>query len=93
MHHLAAAADIVAKAPDLTDGNALVNNLWQAFGVLIIAGAVVYIIFKFFIGSQKNVSGGIAALVGVAVLAFLASTPKIVLELGKQIGKIIGLQE
>jgi hypothetical protein len=66
----------------LKTGDDLVNSLWNAVGVVIIFGAVIMIIFKFFIGAQKNVGGGVAAL---------AATPSVVLALGNTLKALIGL--
>lgn len=76
---------------DLLTGSQLVTSVWGAVGVVIVFAAIIYIIFKFFIGASKNVGGGIAALVGVAVLAALAANPDSVIGLGNTIKGILGL--
>ena len=72
-------------------GIGLVNAVWAAVGVVIIFGAVIMIIFKFFLGAQKNVGGGIAALAGVAVMAALAANPDSVIQAGNVLKGIVGL--
>ena len=76
---------------ELFTGDAMVSSIWNAVGVVIIFGAVIMIIFKFFIGAQKNIGGGVAALAGVAVMAALAATPAVVLALGNTLKALIGL--
>jgi len=77
---------------DVLTGDRLVSAVWSSVGVVIVFGAVLFIIFKFFIGAQKNIGGGVAALAGVAVMAFLASKPDIVMGIGESLGGIIGLK-
>lgn len=56
---------------------------------MIVFGAIIFIIFKFFIGAQKSVGGGIAALAAVAVLAALASSPQTVIDAGTALKGLI----
>ncbi len=63
-------------------GDALVANIWGAIGVVVVFVAIIFIIFKFFIGAQRNIPAGLGCLVGVAVLAALASAPGTVLDIG-----------
>ena len=67
----------------------LVGSIWGAVGVVIVFGAIIFIIFKFFIGVQKIVGGGIAALGGVAVLAALASSPQTVIDAGEALKTLV----
>lgn len=72
-------------------GTALVNSVWSAIGVVVVFAAVVMIIFKFFLGAQKNIPGGVASLLGVAVLAALAANPAVLLAAGDTIKGLVGL--
>lgn len=71
----------------LTGGD-LVSKVWGAIGLVVVFVAVLYIIFKFFIGAQKNIPGGLAALAGVAVLAALAANPQVVIDIGNTLKDI-----
>ena len=72
-------------------GSSLVTAVWAAVGVVIVFAAVIMIIFKFFLGAQKNIGGGIAALAGVAVMAALAASPDTVIAAGNVMKGIVGL--
>lgn len=72
-------------------GTALVNSVWGAIGVVVVFAAVIVIIFKFFIGAQKNIPGGVAALLGVAVMAALAANPAVLISAGDTIKGLVGL--
>lgn len=69
----------------MLDGTDLVGALWNAVGVVIIFAAVVMIIFKFFLGAQKNVMAGIGCLVGVGALGALAANPAAVIAIGQTV--------
>ena len=76
---------------ELKTGEGLFQALWGAVGVVIILGAVIMIIFKFFLGQSKNVGAGIGALAGVAALSALAANPTWVIGMGTTLLKIIGI--
>lgn len=75
----------------MTTGQSLVNSVWGAFGVVIIFAAVIVIIFKFFIGQSRNVGAGVGALIGVGAVAFLASQPQIVMNIGQFLLNLVGI--
>lgn len=72
-------------------GATLVNSVWGAIGVVVVFVAVLYIIFKFFIGAQKNIPGGFMALAAVAVLSAIAANPQVVIAAGNTLKGLIGL--
>ena len=76
---------------EIKTGADLVSSVWGAVGVVLVAGAVAYIIFKFFIGSGRNVMAGIGSLIGVAVLSALIAAPDKVIPLGQTRANLIGL--
>lgn len=75
----------------LMNGTDLFNALWGAVGTVIVLGAVIMIIFKFFLGQGKNIGAGIGALLGVAVLAALAKNPQWVIDGGTALLNIVGI--
>jgi hypothetical protein len=74
---------IADDPPALLTGSDLTNSMWTAFGASVILGAVVWITFKYFLGANRNVKGGVAALAFLAVLCAIAVQTDIVTGWGK----------
>ena len=76
---------------ELLTGMSLVTAIWGAIGVVLVAGLVVMVIFKFFVGAQKNIGGGVGALVAVSLLVALATAPQKIIDLGTYLLTLIGV--
>lgn len=76
---------------EIKTGADLVSSVWGAVGLVIVFGAVVVIFLTCFVGQNKNIKAGVGALIGVALMAFLASSPDKVVSIGQTVGNILGL--
>lgn len=57
--------------------------------MVVVFAATILVIVKNFMGQERNVPRGVGLLLGVAVVAFLASQPDVLLGIGETIAGLV----
>ena len=79
----------LVQAGGILVGDDLVHSVWAAVGTPIVAAVIIIVIFKFFVGANKNIPAGIGILVVVAGICSFLVSPQTFIDMGTGLAGII----
>ncbi len=66
-------------------GKDLSSAIWNSVGGVFVLAVLVIVVFKFFVGQNKNIPAGIGTLVGVAAIVGFILSPDTFIGIGSTV--------